>query len=154
MLYLKDKNLRAHSHTHIFCSYSQIKSKQPQITYCDPYQVPTTSIVIKDMELYWSSQLPRKDDCIAFVKDEMYSISEIESIYISIDGESIDIWILIPDRDINLVSKIIEKENNIIDRFINERQTKYIFEFHVIYKCQADESSLVPTNSIKISKPT
>jgi hypothetical protein len=91
---------------------------------------------------------------MAFVKEEMYSISGIESIYVSIDGESVDIWILIPERDIDLVQRIIEKENRIIDRFINEGQTKYLFDFHVLYKCQATESELVPANSIKIPKST
>jgi hypothetical protein len=94
------------------------------------------------------------NECMAFVKEEMYSISGIESIYVSIDGESVDIWILIPERDIDLVQRIIEKENRIIDRFINEGQTQYLFDFHVLYQCQATESELVPTNSIKIPKST
>jgi hypothetical protein len=94
------------------------------------------------------------NECMAFVKEEIYSISEIESIYVSIDGESIDIWILIPERDIDLVQRIIEKENRSIDRFINEGQTKYLFDFHVLYQCQATESELVPANSIKIPKST
>ena len=107
---------------------------------------------IKERNKY--KYLQSGNECMAFVKEEMYSISGIESIYVSIDGESVDIWILIPERDIDLVQRIIEKENRIIDRFINEGQTKYLFDFHVLYQCHATESELVPANSVKIPKST
>ena len=103
-----------------------------------------TSLKERDRYKYLQSG----NDCMAFVKEEMYSISGIESIYVSIDGESLDIWILIPERDIDLVQRIIEKENRIVDRFIDEGQTKYLFDFHVLYQCQATESELVPANSM------
>jgi len=154
MLCLKDRVVKTPTYNWILQRSNSRKGKvESTILSFVSHEITLTYVKdeITDMDLSWASQFVRtKDECIAFVKEEMYSISEIKSIYISIDGESIDIWILIPDRNINLIDRIIEKENKIIDRFIHDGQTKYLFEFHVLYMCQTDESEITPSNSIKI----
>ncbi|GEM_PF-1945782 len=163
MLYLKDRETTTPTRTWIKSCNGRKGKLESETTSFEIHLIPITYTKdeIKDPDLTWTSQfihtwtsqfIHTKDECIALVKEEMFSILGVNSFYVSIDEESVDVWILIPDRDTNLINRIIDKENMIIDRFITDGQTKYLFEFHVLYQCQANEAEIIPTSSIKISK--
>lgn len=92
-----------------------------------------------------------KDGWIAYIRTELYSISEVEAIYVTIEESNIDVWVLIPERDIRLVRQIADKETKILERFAGlEQQPKFLLDFHVVYRCGADELLLVPRRAIRL----
>lgn len=90
---------------------------------------------------------------IAYIKDQLYSITGVESIYITIDEKQVDIWILIPNRDIGLMRQIVEKEMLIVDNLDTDREPMFEIDFHIVYRYgDMGESKLLPQQAIQIPR--
>lgn len=89
---------------------------------------------------------------IAYVREEFYSVPEVEAIYVTIDENDVDIWLLIPNRDIGVVRQLAEREMNMLDRFATLERPQFLIEFHVVYRCDADESQYVPLRAIRLPR--
>ena len=89
---------------------------------------------------------------IAYVREEFYSIPEVEAIYVVIEENNIDIWLLIPNRDFALVLQLVDHEIKILETFVAIEQPLFLFEFHIVYRCGADESQFVPQRAIRLPR--
>lgn len=89
---------------------------------------------------------------IGYIKEYLYTFKQVESVFYQIDKENIDIWIIIPDRNIALLRDLIDAEMNMLDRFDVEGKSLYVFEFHIIYRCGVDEINVTPQGAIRVLK--
>lgn len=93
-----------------------------------------------------------KDGWIAYIGEEFYSVPEVESIYVTIEESYIDIWLVIPDRDIKLLRRIAEREIGVMERLAAIELPLFFLEFHVVYRHGADETQFVPDRAIRLLK--
>ena len=89
---------------------------------------------------------------IAYVREEFYSVPEVEAIYVTIEENDVDIWLLIPNRDIGLVRRLAEREMELLNRFATLERPLFLFEFHIVYRCGALESQFVPQRAIRLPR--
>jgi hypothetical protein len=108
------------------------------------------SISQRNTETVLSDQF--KDGWITHIREHFYSTSQVEAIYMTINENDIDIWLLIPNRDIAIVRQLAEKETEILARFAALERPPFLVEFHVVYRCGADESQFVPQQAIRLPR--
>lgn len=90
---------------------------------------------------------------ITYIKEQLYSIAGVESIYVTINEKQVDIWILIPNRDIGLMRQIVEKEMLIVDSLDTDLELKFEVDFHIVYRYGAmNDSQLIPRQAIQIPR--
>jgi hypothetical protein len=89
---------------------------------------------------------------IAHIKAQFYSIPDIESIYMAIEENNVDLWLIIPKRNFALLRKIVDLEMQILDDFSAVKHPVFLFEFHVVYRCNATGSQFVPKGSLLIPR--
>lgn len=89
---------------------------------------------------------------IAYIKEEFYSVPKIESIYFTIDEKNVDIWLVIPDRDFDLVRQLVDCEMQIMSKFAARERTVFLLEFHIVYRCGVDEGRFIPQRAIRLPR--
>jgi hypothetical protein len=89
---------------------------------------------------------------IAYVREEFYSIPEVEAIYVAIEENNVDIWLVIPNRDFALLRELVELEMKFLNTFIALEEPLFLFEFHIVYRCGANESKFVPKRAMRIPR--
>jgi len=90
---------------------------------------------------------------ITYIKEQLYSIEGVESIYVTIDEKQVDMWILIPNRNIGLMRQIVEKEMLIVDILDTDLEPKFEVDFHIVYRFGGiDENKLLPREAVKIPR--
>lgn len=89
---------------------------------------------------------------IAYIREEFYSVPAVEAIYVAIEDNDVDVWLLIPDRDFALVRKLVDLEMKILESFATLERPLFLFEFHIIYRCGADETQFVPKRAIRLPR--
>ena len=91
------------------------------------------------------------DYLTSLLRDALFSINGIESIHLARDETTIDVWIVIPERDIGLVRKIAETERSLMSHFVNHRRDPlFYFDFHTVYRGTNDLQDLIPRKTIEI----
>ena len=104
------------------------------------------------------AELPMKesqysDAWIRLLRDDLFSIQGIESMYLARDETNVDVWVVIPKRDIDLVRKIAETEREIMSQFFNhQRDPIFYFDFHTVYMESSRVEELVPRSAIEIPR--
>lgn len=90
---------------------------------------------------------------IAYIRELLYSITGVESLYVTIDDKQVDIWILIPNRDIDLMRQIVEKEMLIVDSLNTDLELRFEVDFHIVYRYGSiDDRQLIPRLAIQIPR--
>lgn len=89
---------------------------------------------------------------IAYVREEFYSIAGVEALYVVSEENNVDIWLVIPNRDFALLRELVEREMKVLETFIVIEEPLFLFEFHIVYRCGADESKFVPKRAIRIPR--
>lgn len=93
------------------------------------------------------------DSWISLLRDELFAVHGIESIHIARDDTTLDVWVIIPERDIKVVRSIAETERAIMARFINhQRDPIFFFDFHTMYRESNQTNELVPLRAIEIPR--
>ena len=87
---------------------------------------------------------------IAYVKEVFYSVPNVESVYFTIEENNIDLWLVIPKRDFQLVRHLIELEMRILNDFVSPHGTQLFIEFHIMYRCGSVESQFMPREAIRL----
>lgn len=87
---------------------------------------------------------------INHIKEEFYSVPEIESVYFTIDETNVDIWLVIPDRDFALVRQLVDLEMQIMSKFAAHGRAAFLLEFHIVYRCGVDEDRFIPQRAIRL----
>ena len=96
-------------------------------------------------------QFRESDAWISLLRQALFSLQGIESMHLARDDNTIDVWVVIPKRDIGLVRKIAETEREFMAQFVNPRcDPLFYFDFHTVYRESHDVSELVPRRAIEI----
>jgi len=90
------------------------------------------------------------DGLIRYVRDELYSVQSIESIYVDIKEDNIDIWVVIPKRDIAVVRQIAESKGRILRLFASAEHPPFTLDFYVVYRDGRNEEDLLPKQAIRV----
>lgn len=85
-----------------------------------------------------------------WAREALYGFKEVESVYYTIDNELIDVWVVIPERELSLLRQIIDVEMKFLDKFDAEKRSRRTFDFHIIYRSGAPESSLIPSGAVRL----
>ena len=96
-------------------------------------------------------ELQSTDAWISRLRNALLSIEGIESMHLAIDDNTIDVWVIIPKRDVDLVRKVSETERTVMSQLINRQpDASFHFDFHTVYRESQKVSDLIPGRAIKI----
>ncbi len=85
---------------------------------------------------------------LSLIRDGLYSIPSVEDIFVSIEGSDVDIWVVIPKRDLNILHQIVEREWELIKLFVAGENPAFLVDFHIIYRDGRSIRDLAPTRAI------
>jgi hypothetical protein len=89
---------------------------------------------------------------ISYIKDQFYSVPETEAIYYTIDNKDIDLWILIPTRNFQLLRRLVDLEMRVLDTFSYGNESLYRLEFHILYRNYAKENTIISSKAILVPR--
>ena len=89
---------------------------------------------------------------IALIRKRLFGNPSVEDIFVSIEGSDVDVWVIIPKRDLSLLSQIVEKEEQIIETLVSGENPALLIDFHVIYRCGRNIEDLVSNRAIQLPK--
>ena len=92
------------------------------------------------------------DDCTSYLGQNLYAISRVETVFISLETEYIDVWIVIPKRDVQIMEQIFEVDKEIVGKFSLTKRSPLFFDFHVVYRDGSDEKELVSDKAVLLPK--
>jgi len=92
------------------------------------------------------------DGWIALVRGALYSIPSVEDIFVSIEGSDVDVWVVIPERDLTILHQIADREWALSKTFVFGENPPFLIDFHVIYRCGRNIEDLAPTRAIRLSR--
>lgn len=92
------------------------------------------------------------NDWISYIKNTFYTIDQVESIYVAINENNVDVWVFIPKRDYSLLRRLVSQEMRIIENFANMPRPNFLLEFHMIYRCGNDVGQFIPQRAIFIPR--
>lgn len=109
-------------------------------------EIPTSrSVVLSDqVESGW----------ISYIREMIYAIPEVEKVYVEIAHKQVDVWVIIPKRNIAVVRQIAQSQGEILRVFASAEEPAWLFDFHVVYRDGRDESQFVPALALQLPKPT
>ncbi len=87
---------------------------------------------------------------IALVREELYSNPSVEDIFVSIEDNNVDVWAVIPQRDIAVLHQLADIEWELLEMFVSGEHPVFLIDFHVIYRCGRDIEDLAPTRAIRL----
>ena len=77
----------------------------------------------------------RSDGWIIRLREDLYAIHGVERVYMERQNDTINIWTLIPNRDLGLVRRISMAQRRIMQDFVGQQANpKFLFDFHTIYR--------------------
>ncbi len=87
---------------------------------------------------------------ISLIRKGLYSIPSVEDIFVSIEGSDVDVWVVIPERDLAILHQIVEMEWELIKPFVSGENPAFLVDFHIIYRCGRNIEDLAPTRAIRL----
>jgi hypothetical protein len=129
-------------------------------TPCPTFQLQTEPLSITDeqaelmrdeaREMISSNQ--KVDGWISYVQKELYLEPTVESVHVGIDEGTVDFWIVIPKRDIEVVKRIADTQSRIMDVFGRTEKPSFFMDFHIIYRNGHDEGEWIPKRTIRLPR--
>ena len=89
---------------------------------------------------------------LSLIREELYSIASVEDIFVSIEDDDVDVWVVIPEHDLAILHQIVEKEGELFDTLVSGESPPFLIEFHIIYRCGRDVEELAPTRAFGLPK--
>ncbi len=89
---------------------------------------------------------------LSLVKDKLYANLSVEDIYVDIEDDDVDVWVVIPEHDLAILHQIVEAEGDLFDTLVSGESPPFLIEFHVIYRCGRDVEQLAPTRAIRLPR--
>lgn len=86
------------------------------------------------------------------IREAVYRAPGVESAYIKIEKDNIDVWVIIPERDAKVLSQIADVQWKIIEDMGPTEQMPFSFDLHVIYRDGRPEKELIPQGATAILK--
>ena len=82
----------------------------------------------------------------------LYAIPLVEDIFVSIEGSDVDVWVVIPERDLAILHQITEKEIELYKTLVSGESPPFLIDFHIIYRCGRNVEELAPTRAIRLPR--
>ena len=89
---------------------------------------------------------------LALIREELYSIPLVEDIFVSIEGSDVDVWVVIPERDLAILHQIVEREEKLFETLFSGENPPFLVDFHIIYRCGCNIKELAPTKAIPLPR--
>ena len=89
---------------------------------------------------------------ISLIREELYSNPSVEDIFVSIEDSDVDVWVVIPKRDIAVLHQLVEIEGRILEMLVCGKRPPFLIDFHVIYRCGRNIQDLAPTSAIRLPR--
>jgi hypothetical protein len=127
---------------------SMISTKLP--TELDVCEKDSRASIVEQENSHASQSDQSLNGWIAYVKEVFYSVPDVESIYLTIEENNVDLWLVIPKRDFKLVRRLVELEMRVLNDFVSPQGMQLFIEFHIMYRCGVAESQLIPREAIRL----
>lgn len=92
------------------------------------------------------------DGWIALIREELYANPSVEDIFVSIEGSDVDVWVVIPERDLAALDQLADIEWKLLEMFVSGEHPVFLIDFHVIYRCGRNIGDLVPTMAVRLPR--
>ena len=89
---------------------------------------------------------------ISFIREGLYAIPSVEDIFVSIDDNDVDVWVVIPERDLAVLDQLADIEWELLETFVSGEHPAFLLDFHVIYRCGRNIEDLAPTRAIRLPR--
>jgi len=122
--------------------------------------VPTTSMVYEeqlpvvsaDSKRGFDSSDQRVDGWIALIREKLYANPSVEDIFVSIEDNNVDVWVVIPERDLAALDQLADIEWELLEIFVSGEHPAFLIDFHIIYRCGRKIEDLAPTRAIRLPR--
>ena len=92
------------------------------------------------------------DGWIALIRQELYANPSVEDIFVSIEDNNVDVWVVIPERDLAALDQLADIEWELLEMFVSGEQPVFLIDFHIIYRCGRNVEELAPTKAIRLQR--
>ena len=89
---------------------------------------------------------------LSLIGKELYSNPSVEDIFVSIEDSHVDVWVVIPERNLAILHQIVEREGVLFKTFVSGENRPFLIDFHVIYRCGRNVDDLAPTRAIRLPR--
>jgi hypothetical protein len=109
-------------------------------------------IISVDNDRGFASSNQCVDGWIALIKEKLYANQAVEDIFVTIEENDVDVWVVIPKRDISTLRQLVEREGEIIELLVSGEKPAFFMDFHIIYRSGCNLEEVVPTRAIKLPR--
>ncbi len=92
------------------------------------------------------------DGWLSLIREELYANPSVEDIFVSIEGSDVDVWVVIPERDLVVLDQLVDTEWGLLEMLVSGEHPAFFIDFHVIYRCGRNIEDLAPTKAIKLRR--
>ncbi len=110
------------------------------------------SVIRVENERSFDSSNQEVNGWLSLVKDKLYANPSVEYIYVDIEDSDVDVWVVIPKRDLAILHQIVEAEGELFDILISGESPPFLIDFHIIYRCGRSLEDLAPTRAIPLPR--
>jgi len=110
------------------------------------------SVVVRNENRSMDASDQQVDGWLSQIREVFYSEPMVESVFVGIQESEVDVWIVIPNRDINVVRHIAERQNLIMTAFSHVEHPVFFIDFHVVYRAGRNEEQLIPQRTIRLPR--
>ena len=89
---------------------------------------------------------------LSLLGDKLYLIRSVEDIFFTIEGNNVDVWVVIPQRDLDVLHQIVESEWELAKILVTGENPPFLVDFHVIYRYDRNVQDLAPTRAIRLPR--
>jgi len=128
---------------------STLKDWLPTIFIGYEEPLPLTSV---DNKGGFDSSNQHINGWLSLIREELYSNPSVENIFVSIEDSNVDVWVIIPERDLAVLDQLADIEWELLEMFVSGEQPVFLIDFHIIYRCGRDVEDLAPTKAIRLPR--
>ena len=109
-------------------------------------------IISTDSEIDFDFSNQLVNGWLSLIREALYSNPSVEDIFVSIEGSDVDVWVVIPERDLAILHEIVEREGELFETLVSGENRPFLIDFHVIYRCGRNVEDVAPTRAIRLPR--
>ena len=92
------------------------------------------------------------DGWLSHIREELYSNPSVEDVFVSIEDNNVDVWVVIPERNLTVLDQLADIEWELLEMFVSGEHPVFLLDFHIIYRCGRNLEDLAPTRAIRLPR--